>query len=331
MTGLSGHDERKEHDKKQAPRQDGRGEKMYVDPFEVLHPRFRDYMISIAGLETLHAGMRWTEGPVYFADQRCLIWSDIPNNRMLRWTEDGEAVSIFRPDSNFSNGNTRDRQGRLVTCEHRTRRVTRTEPDGGITVLADSFGGKRLNSPNDVVVRTDGTVWFTDPTYGIMSDYEGGIAESEQSGRYVFRFDPRDGSLKIVVDDMDQPNGLAFSPDESLLYVSDTGYVEHESRARHIRRFRVAEDGALTDAGILANISPHAPDGFRIDMRGNIWTSAGDGVHCITPAGELIGKIRVPERVGNVAFGGPARNRLYICGHTSLYSIFLNTRGAQWP
>lgn len=303
----------------------------YVDPFEIIDPRFRAQVIPIAWLETLHTGMRWAEGPVWFADMRCLIWSDIPNNRLMRWSESCNAVDVLRADSNFANGNTRDPQGRLVSCEHRTRRITRTEPDGRITVLAERYQGKRLNSPNDVVVKSDGTIWFTDPTYGISAAYEGGKAESELGGNYVFRLDPRDGSLTIVADDLRQPNGLAFSPDEHLLYVADSGFIGNPDWPRHIRAFAVRDDGTLKDAGVVTEVQPHAPDGFRVDVEGNIWSSAGDGVHCYTAHGELIGKIRVPERVGNLAFGGPDRNRLFICGHTSLYSVFVNTSGAQRP
>ena len=303
----------------------------HADPFEIIDPRFRAYVIPIAWLEMLHSGMRWAEGPVWFADMRCLIWSDIPNNRLMRWSETSNAVDVFRADSNFANGNTRDRQGRLVSCEHRTRRVTRTEPDGSVTVLAERYQGKRLNSPNDVVVKSDGTVWFTDPTYGISAAYEGGKAVSELGGNHVFRFDPRNGNLTIVADDFRQPNGLAFSPDESLLYIADSGFIGNPDWPRHIRAFQVGEGGRLSGGQVLTEVSPHAPDGFRVDVDGNIWSSAGDGVHCYTPQGELIGKVRVPERVGNLTFGGPARNRLFICGHTSLYSVFVNTSGAQRP
>jgi gluconolactonase len=301
------------------------------DAFEVIDPRFRQYTIPIVWLEKLHGGMRWAEGPVYFADLRCLISSDLPNNRMLRLDEESGAVSVFRAPSNFSNGNTRDRQGRLITCEHQTRRVTRTEHDGTITVIADRYQGKRLNSPNDVVVKSDDTIWFTDPTYGISAEYEGGKAESEIGSCNVYRFDPRDGSLTVVADDFKRPNGLAFSPDESLLYIADSGFWPNPEWPHHIRAFRVTDDGRLRDGKVLAEISPGIADGFRVDADGNIWTSAGDGVQCVTPAGELIGKIRVPEKVANVAFGGPQHNRLYICGHTSLYAIYVNTRGAMRP
>lgn len=301
------------------------------DAFEVIDPRFRQYTIPIVWLEKLHSGMRWAEGPVYFADRRCLIWSDLPNNRMLRLDEESGAMSVFRAPFNFSNGNTRDRQGRLITCEHQTRRVTRTEHDSTITVIADRYQEKRLNSPNDVVVKSDDTIWFTDPTYGISAEYEGGKAESEIGSCNVYRFDPRDGSLTVVADDFKRPNGLAFSPDESLLYIADSGFWPNPEWPHHLRVFRVTDDGRLRDGKVLAEISPGIADGFRVDADGNIWTSAGDRVQCVSPAGELIGKIRVPEKVANVAFGGPQRNRLYICGHSSLYAIYVNTRGAMRP
>ena len=301
-----------------------------MDVFEVFDKRFSRYLIPIVFLEKLHGGMRWAEGPVYFGDQRCLIWSDLPNNRMLRWDEETGQVTIFRSPSNFSNGNTRDREGRLVTCEHRGRRVTRTELSGRITVLADNYQGKRLNSPNDVVVKSDGTVWFTDPTYGISAEYEGGKAESEIGGCNVYRLDPRTGDLRIVVDDFSRPNGLAFSPDESILYIADSGFWPNPEAPHHIRAFDVAGD-RLKNSRVLADVSPGIPDGFRVDVDGNIWTSAGDGVQCFTSGGDLIGKIHVPEKVANVCFGGPARDRLFICGFTSLYAIHLNTRGVQAP
>jgi gluconolactonase len=301
------------------------------EPFEILDPRFRQYTIPIVWLEKLHTGMRWAEGPVYFADMRSLVWSDLPSNRMLRWDEETGQVSTFRAPSNFANGNTRDRQGRLVTCEHQTRRVTRTEHDGRITVIADEHGGKRLNSPNDVVVKSDGTIWFSDPTYGISAEYEGGKAESEIGSCNVYRFDPARGSLSVAVDDFSRPNGLAFSPDEKTLYIADSGFWPDPSKPHHIRAFEVGEDGRLRKSRVLAEVSPGIPDGLRVDAEGNIWTSAGDGVHCITPGGDYIGRIPVPEKCANVAFGGPQRNRLFICGHTSLYSIYVNTRGAQQP
>jgi len=302
-----------------------------MEPFEILDERFRRYTIPIVWLEKLHTGMRWAEGPVYFADLRCLIFSDIPNNRMLRWDEETGQVAVFRAPSHFSNGNARDRQGRLVTCEHETRRVTRTEWDGSITVIADRYQGKRLNAPNDVVVRSDDSVWFTDPVYGISAEYEGGKAESEIGACNVYRFDPRDGSLRVVADDFSRPNGLAFSPDERTLYIADSGFWPDPTKPHHIRAFDVGGDGRLGGSRVVCEVSPGIPDGFRMDGDGNIWTSSGSGVQCITPGGDLIGRVPIPEKVANVAFGGPKRNRLFICGHTSLYSIFVNTSGAQRP
>jgi len=303
-----------------------------METFEIIDQRrFGRYVLPIALLEKLYTGTRWAEGPVYFADQRCLLFSDVPNNRLLRWDEETGQVSTFRTPSNFSNGNTRDRQGRLLTCEHRTRRVTRTEYSGEITVIADRHEGKRLNSPNDIVVKSDGTIWFTDPTYGISADYEGGKAESEIGRCNVYRFDPADGSLRVVVDDFSRPNGLAFSVDESKLYIADSGFWPDPLGPHHIRVFDVTEDGRLKNSRVFADVSPGIPDGFRLDIDGNIWSSAGDGVQCFGPDGELIGKILVPEKVANVCFGGPARNRLFICGFTSLYSVYLNARGVQQP
>ena len=298
--------------------------------FEILDPRHRMIIPGSAILERLWTGARWAEGPVYFADGDFVLFSDIPNNRMLRWVEGG-GISVFRAPSNYSNGNTRDRQGRLVTCEHGARRVTRTEPDGSITVLADGHKGRRLNSPNDVVVRSDGSVWFTDPPYGILTDYEGHKAESEQDGCYVFRLDPDTGELAVVADDFDRPNGLAFSPDESLLYVSDTGRSENAGGPPHIRVFEVRDGSRLTRGRRFADMSAGSSDGLRIDADGNVWTSAGSGVACYNPEGELLARIHVPERVSNLVFGGPKRNRLFITGHTSLYHIYVGQNGALRP
>lgn len=293
---------------------------------EVHDPRFRFLSLPNAWLEKLHTGNMWTEGPVYFADTGVLAWSDIPADRMMRWT-DG-CVTVFRAPSNHSNGNTRDRQGRLVTCEHGTRRVTRTEPDGSVTVLADEYRGRRLNSPNDVVVKSDGSVWFTDPPYGILTDFEGFAAEQEQDGCYVFRLDPEDGSLEVVADNIERPNGLCFSPDESVLYVSNTEGSHDPDGAHHIRAFDVGEGGKLERDRVFAEVSPGLPDGFRCDVQGNIWTSAGDGVHCYSPAGELLGKILIPEAVSNLTFGGARRNRLFITASTSVYAVYVGVRGA---
>ncbi|MBB2971742.1 SMP-30/gluconolactonase/LRE family protein [Mesorhizobium sp. RMAD-H1] len=298
--------------------------------YEIHDRRFQSLIVKNADLEELHTGCRWAEGPVWLADARCLLWSDIPNQRMLRWVPEG-GVSTFRAPSNFTNGNTRDRQGRLVSCEHGTRRVTRTEIDGTITVLADSYQGRRLNSPNDVVVRSDGSIWFTDPTYGILSDYEGYKAEPEQAARNVFRLDPDTGALESAVDDFIQPNGLAFSPDESKLYIADSGGSSDETLPRHIRVFDVEGGKRLTNGRLFCTIDKGVPDGMRVDTEGNVWTSAGDGVQCFAPDGALLGKILVPQVVANLTFGGPRRNRLFIAATKSLYSIYVTATGAQVP
>ncbi|MDB5524103.1 MAG: Gluconolactonase [Rhizobium sp.] len=295
--------------------------------YEVHDPRFRYLTVGSAALDELHSGCRWAEGPVWFADLNCLIWSDIPNERMMRYSQDGD-VSVFRTASQFTNGNTRDRQGRLVSCQHGGRRVVRTEIDGSITVLADRYQGKRLNSPNDVVVKADGSVWFTDPTYGILSNYEGYKAEPEQATRNVYRLDPATGDLTVVCDDFGQPNGLAFSPDESRLYIADSASSHDTKASRHIRVFDVVDGKALGNGRVFCSLDNGLPDGFRVDVDGNIWTSAGDGVHCFAPDGTLLGKILVPQTVANVTFGGPRRNRLFITATKSLYAIYTATTGA---
>jgi gluconolactonase len=296
-------------------------------PYEIHDDRFRHLIVPSSGLEELYSDCRWAEGPVWFSDLQCLIWSDIPNQRMLRWVKDG-GVSVFRTPSNFTNGNTRDRQGRLVSCEHGGRRVTRTEIDGSITVLADSYEGKRLNSPNDVVVRSDGSVWFTDPTYGIKSDYEGFRAEPEQATRNVYRLDPETGEIDAVVTDFGQPNGLAFSPDEKILYVADSSSSHDPSAPRHIRAFDVVDGRQLKNSRVFCDIDNGLADGFRVDVAGNVWTSAGDGVHCFGSDGKLLGKILLPQTAANLTFGGPRRNQLFITATKSLYAIFLATTGA---
>ncbi len=296
--------------------------------FEVLDPSFEACFIGHARVERLWSGARWSEGPVWFAAGRYLLWSDIPNNRILRWDGTNGAVSTFRHPSNNSNGHTVDRQGRLVSCEHLTRRVTRTEFDGSVTVLADRYQGKRLNSPNDVVVQSDGSVWFTDPSYGIMMDYEGDRAEQEQPGCFVYRVSP-EGDIAVMADDYLKPNGLAFSPDESLLYIADTGATHHENGPKHIRRHKVAADGSLSGGEVFAECTNGLFDGFRVDRDGRIWSSAGDGVHCYAPDGTLIGKIHIPEMVANVCFGGAKLNRLFVCGTTSLYAVYLNVNGVS--
>jgi len=302
---------------------------MLRDVAVVLDERFRRLVIPSARLEKLAEGFRWAEGPAYFPAGRYLIWSDVPNDRMMRFDETSNAVSVFRAPSGYSNGNTVDRQGRLVTCEHGNRRVTRTEHDGSITVLASHHDGRRLNSPNDVVVKSDGSIWFTDPAYGIDSDYEGHKADSEIGACHVYRVDPQSGSVSIAADDFIRPNGLAFSPDERRLYVADTGATHVGDGPRHIRVFDVGENGRLTGGDVFATCTSGLFDGFRLDEAGRIWTSAGDGVHCYESDGSLIGKILVPEAVANVVFGGVKRNRLYICATTSLYSILLPVNGAK--
>ena len=295
---------------------------------EIIEPDFAACLIGHARIERLWTGARWCEGPVWFAAGRYLLWSDIPNNRILRWDETDGSVSVYRQPSNNSNGHTIDRQGRLVSCEHLTRRVTRTEHDGTITVIADRVEGKRLNSPNDVVVKSDGSIWFTDPPYGILIDYEGGRADAEIGACHVYRVDP-DGGIAAVATDYVKPNGLAFSPDESLLYIADTGASHDPDGPRHIRRHKVGEGGALSGGEVFATCSAGLFDGFRVDRDGRIWTSAGDGVHCYAPDGRLIGKLLIPELVANVCFAGPRLNRLMICGTTSLYSLYLTVNGVS--
>ena len=297
--------------------------------FEIHDKRFLSLVLGNTWVERLHSGSLWAEGPVYFADGDYLLWSDIPNNRMLRWA--GGHVSVFRDISNNSNGNTRDRLGRLVTCEHGGRRLTRTEPDGTITVLVDQFEGKKLNSPNDVVVKSDGTIWFTDPPYGILADYEGQTAEGEYGGAYVFRFDPVTRALEVVADDFNKPNGIAFSPDERILYVVDTGLSHTLEGEHHIRALSLDQEGRVSGGSIFVEISPGLADGLRVDVQGNVWTSAGDGIHCYSPESCLLGKILIQEPVSNLAFGGPKRNRLFITATTSLYAVYLGTTGAQRP
>jgi gluconolactonase len=286
-------------------------------------------------LRKLWTGAAWAEGPVYFRDADHLLFSDIPNNRILRFVPDHTGldgtVSVFRQPSNNTNGHTRDREGRLISCEHGGRRVSRTELDGTVTVLADRWNGKRLNSPNDVVVKSDGTVWFTDPPYGILTDLEGWKGELEYGACHVFCLDPATGGLRVAADDFAKPNGIAFSPDERILYVADTGFTHDADAPRHIRAFDVAEDGKLKNSRVFATCDVGLFDGFRCDTEGRVWTSAGDGVHCYAPNGDLLGKILVPEVVANVCFGGVKKNRLYICGTTSLYAVLTHVNGALVP
>jgi gluconolactonase len=306
----------------------------YPDPrIEALDPRFKA-KIGNAGIERIATGFRWAEGPVYFRDGGYLLWSDIPNNRMLRWLEEDGHVSVFRSPSHYANGNTRDREGRLVTCEHDTRRVTRTEPDGRITVLLDRFEGKPLNAPNDVVVASDGGIWFTDPGYGIDGHYEGTKAAAELPTR-VYRLDPGTGRAAVMVEDMARPNGLAFSPDERSLYVVDS--AAGDGRRAHIRAFAV-EGSRLTGGRVFADdVAPGITDGLRTDEDGNVWCSMGwadpaeDGVRCYAPDGSLIGKIHLPETCANLCFGGLKRNRLFMTASTSVYALYVDAQGAQRP
>ena len=295
--------------------------------FEVIKPEFEACFVGHARVERLWTGARWSEGPVWFAAGRYLLWSDIPNNRIMRWDETNGSVSVFRDPSNNSNGHTVDRQGRLISCEHLARRVTRTEFDGRVGVIADSFEGKRLNSPNDVVVKSDGSIWFTDPSYGILMDYEGERADSEIGACHVYCVDAN--GIRVVADDYLKPNGLAFSPDEQFLYIADTGATHEKDGPKHIRRHTIEPDGSLSGGEIFAECTSGLFDGFRVDRAGRIWSSAADGVHCLAPDGRLIGKIHIPELVANVCFGGPKLNRLFICGTTSLYSVFLNENGVS--
>ena len=293
-----------------------------------LDPRFSKYMLALAGVERLHTGTRWAEGPVWFGDGRYLLWSDVPGNRMLRWDEETGAVSDFRKPSNNSNGNTRDRQGRLITCEHDTRRVTRTEYGGAMTVICDGFQGKRLNSPNDVVVKSDGSIWFTDPCFGILGFYEGQRAEPELPMN-VYRVDGQTGAVTVAADGIDAPNGLCFSPDESVLYI-----VESRSEPRRILRFDVTGGGKLSNGRVLIDAGPNGtPDGIRCDIDGNLWCGWGmtpdlDGVRVFAPDGTPIGHVALPERCANLCFGGRYRNRLFMAASHSLYALYVNTQGA---
>jgi gluconolactonase len=302
----------------------------YPDPaIEALDKSFARYAIFNADVELLWTGGRWSEGPVWFGDGRFLLWSDIPNDRILKWDEATSAVSVFRQTSHNANGNTRDRQGRLVTCEHRGRRVSRTEYDGSITIVMDSFQGKRLNSPNDVVTTSDGAVWFTDPTFGIRGFYEGEKAESE-IGTNVYRVDALTGAATIVADDIDQPNGICFSPDEKRAYIVESG-----ARPRRIRVYDVIDGVKLANGRIFfAGEGEQAPDGFRCDVDGNLWAGWGhgegqDGVLVFAPSGDPIGRIHLPERCANLCFGGKHRNRLFMAASHSLYAVYVNTQGAR--
>jgi gluconolactonase len=286
-----------------------------------LSPDFAKYRLPLASVERLYTGCRWSEGPVYFGDARCVLWSDIPNDRILRWDEETGAVSAFRKPSNNANGNTRDRQGRLVTCEHRGRRVVRTEYDGSLTVLMDGHEGRRLNSPNDVVVASDGAIWFTDPTFGLLGYYEGEKAESELPAA-VWRIDPQTGRAAVIADDIAGPNGRT-------LYV-----VASREDPRKILAYDVIDGTRVANRRVSIDAKGGSPDGFRVDVDGNLWCGWGmgdaelDGVRVFNPAGEPIGHIELPERCANLCFGGRWRNRLFMAASHGLYALYVNTQGA---
>lgn len=305
----------------------------YPDPaIEVIDSRFAKYKIGNAVVERLWTGARWSEGPVWFGDGGYLLWSDIPNNRILKWEESSGKVSVYRKPSNYSNGHTRDRQGRLISCEHGTRRVTRTEYDGTISVLMEHYDGKRLNAPNDVAVHLDGHIWFTDPGYGIMLNYEGHIADFELPTA-VYRLNPETKVANVVNDALDKPNGICFSPDYEKLYVVDTGAIHKEGSPRNIYVFDVVDSERLANRQAFCDMSPGIADGIRCDIDGNLWSSAGwagdgyDGVHVFAPDGTLIGKIHLPEICSNLCFGGIKRNRLFMTGSQSLYSVYIEAQG----
>jgi gluconolactonase len=303
---------------------------MADDSYEILDERFRRCVKTREPVERLWGGGKWTEGPVYAPAMRSLIWSDIPNDRRMRWDETTGMTGVFQSNGgSYTNGSTMDRQGRIVCCEHGKRRVVRTEHDGSTTVLADRYRGDRLNSPNDVVVRSDGSIWFTDPAYGIESDYEGFESEPEVDGEHVYRIDPDSGEIRRVADDFVCPNGLAFSLDETRLYIADSGGTRYASGEHHIRVFDVSPDGQLSGGVVFAECSNGFFDGFRLDNKGRLWSSAADGVHCYDPDGTLIGKVFVPEVVSNVCFGGLKRNRLFITATTSVYSVLLASSGPK--
>ena len=305
----------------------------YPDPaIKIIDPRFKKYVVGNGALERIYTGARWTEGPVWFGDGRYLLWSDIPNNRMMRWLEETGEVSVFRSPSNNTNGNTRDRGGRLVSCEHETRRVTRTEYDGSISVLIDRYDGKCLNAPNDVVVHPDGYIWFTDPGYGILGNYEGYKAELELPTN-VYRLDPVSGEASVVTDELEKPNGLCFSSDYAKLYVSDTGASHKPDHPRHIMVYDVVDGARLVNGRVFCDMSPSIADGIRCDQDGNLWSSAGsggegsDGVNVFAPDGDLIGKIHLPEITANLCFGGVKKNRLFLTASQSVYSLYVETQG----
>lgn len=296
---------------------------------EIIDPVFEQYVDRDAELDVLHAGQTFIEGPVWFAQDRLLLFSDIPQDKILRWRESGGEVDVYRAPSGFANGNSLDLQGRLLTCEHGERRLTRTEHDGTLTVIADRFDGKRFDSPNDVVAKSDGSVWFTDPPYGIIVEGFGTLADSEIGSCNVYRVDPIDGRVDMMATGFDMPNGLAFSADESLLYVADSGRSHGADRPHNIRVYAVEADGTLSGGDILIEVEPGYPDGIRLDIHGNLWVGVNDGVHCYNPRGKLLGKIHTPETAANLCFGGGALDELFITACSTLFRIKLKIAGVR--
>ena len=299
--------------------------------FETVDPRFDRYCLGNAPVEKLAEGFRWIEGLVWMGDWNCLLFQDLPRDRTMMWSE-ASGLSVWRFPSGQANGQARDREGRVVFCSNRLRAVARVEHDGQIRVLADRFEGRRLNSPNDLVVKRDGSIWFTDPVYGISNDYEGTRQPSETAPG-VYRLEPESGRLDLVSLGFAGPNGIAFSPDEKRLYVAETGDQTKPSPTQVLRVFDMSEDGrSPVNLRDFAKVSPGYTDGMAIDEDGNIWSSAGDGVQCLSPDGELLGRIRLPATVSNLCFGGsPHLDRLFIGASHTLYAVFLNRRGARWP
>ena len=297
-----------------------------MNGFEVFDPRFETILRPDSRLERLATGATWSEGPAYL-DDGSVVWSDIPGNRLLRYSPQ-HGTSVYMQPSHFQNGHTRDLEGRLIACSHGQRAVVRLEPDGSWAVLVDQFEGKKLNSPNDAIVKSDGTIWFSDPPYGLIQPHEGYGGTQEQPGCFVYRFDPVSLGITAVVTDMDKPNGLAFSVDEKTLYVTDTAASHDPNGHHHIRAYDVIDGQRTANGRVFAVIEPGLPDGFRIDQQGWIFTSSLDSVQVYTPDGARLGKILVPEKVGNLSFGGPNGDRLFIAASTSLYAIDLATRGA---
>lgn len=301
-----------------------------MEGIEIYDERIRALLRPDSRLEKLATGATWSEGPAYFAEDDSLIWSDIPGNRLLRFSAKDGSSEFLKP-AHFQNGHYRDHQGRLLACSHGERAIKRLEMDGTWTTLVSHYEGKKLNSPNDIVVKSDGTIWFTDPDYGLIQPNEGYGGEREQAGCFVYRFDPKTEEITAVITDMRRPNGLAFSPDESLLYVSDTSASHDADGFHHVRVYQVVDGRSTQNGRVFTQIEPGLPDGFRLDIQGNLFISSLDSVQVYTPAGERIGKILIPEKVGNLTFGGPDKNRLFVAASSSLYSIYLNTRGVQKP